>query len=83
MSTSPASSAVRREVGGDGRDGDAAGGDGDVAALVAAPMAGSTTRQVLPAMMDMTAMRTAMPKVTCGRMTLGPSATANRSRRRG
>ena len=31
----------------------------------------------LPAMIDITAMRTAMPKVTCGRITLcAPSATA-------
>jgi hypothetical protein len=55
------------------------------------PLAGSTTRPFwirilhalsLPAMMDITAMRTAMPKVTCGRITLCGCRRPRRSRSR-
>ncbi len=63
---------------------DAAVGDGDIGALVAARgrvdhaavLDEEFHQASFPAMMLITAMRTAMPKVTCGRITLcRPSAT--------
>ncbi len=77
--------ALRLEVGAHAADADeAAGRDRDIADLIAPaggvdqpPIANQDLHALLPAMMDMTAMRTAMPKVTCGRMTLClPSATS-------
>ena len=76
--------AVGLEVGARRADADdAAGGDGDVGDLVTArgrvehaAAAQQDPHASFPAMMDMTAMRTAIPKVTCGRITLcAPSAT--------
>ncbi|KAJ8136901.1 hypothetical protein OY671_009886, partial [Metschnikowia pulcherrima] len=78
--------AVGGEIGRHLADGaDAARGEGEVTDSV---QAGSGVDQTavrdqdfhasFPAMMPITAMRTAMPKVTCGRMTLClPSATAD------
>src|SRR6185369_4822411 len=65
------------------RGDDAARGDGQVAGFVASrggvqqpSVADEDVHASFPEMMDITAMRTAMPKVTCGRMTLWrPSAT--------
>ena len=79
-------SARRPCAGGD----DAAVGDGRASPARRGRVAGSTRRPLeirirsfmasqalLPAMIDITAIRTAMPKVTCGRITLcAPSATA-------
>ena len=63
---------------------DAPGRDRDIADLVPArrridqpPVLDQNPHATFPAMIDITAMRTAMPKVTCGRITLCvPSATS-------
>ena len=63
---------------------DATGGHSDVGQFIPAghgiddaPVADQQLHAAFPAMVDITAMRTAIPKVTCGRITLWlPSATA-------
>ena len=87
--TQPLASMTRAEVsksGGNAANGnDASGGHGHIGAFVAATgwvdhaaVANQDFHASFPAMIDITAMRTAMPKVTCGRITLCvPSATAD------